>query len=584
MIGLLYAWMSIADAGERLALVVGSNAAIHQRSALRYAHRDADNMAAALRDLGDFDGVRVMYDPEPHEVLSALDQDLERAGNAGEDSLVLFYYSGHADQQALYPGGQPLSVVDLKQRLDDDGQASVRLGVVDACSGGGWTGAKGLTPIPVFDVAVPDSLDSEGMALIASSSGSEVAHEAEVIEGSFFTHHLVVGLRGAADQDHDGQVSLREAFQHAQRGTVQASALYAEQTQTPSFDLHLRGKQDLVLTRLDRAPSILTLQQDQGPVEVVHLATGVVVLRMEPGQREIVLALPPGSYVVRRRDPSGTNHASQVELGIGQRLSLAESQLTLVLEPSLESKHVTPKRTTPDPMMPILPQGGFRARLTSSDLRPNAYTPDGVSTRWWPIPSLAYGISKRVNLVSPLMVAGQVSTSVDAKKEHFVWGGNDSFTTVWPTIGIDRVRTRANGLSGRHLFLWTDLTGLPVVTSLLKKSETNLRPGLTAAVTRTVRWGRWLRIDVPFNASLTKETSQAGVFNHLLIGMGDVTRAGTEVYLLNVDIHENVSLVGAPTAVMVIPIYGFKETPIAHIPRLPGSIRAAIEIGVEGRF
>jgi len=556
MTGLLCALLGLAQAGERLAVVVGSNTAIRQRGALRYAHRDADNIAAALYDLGDFDGVKVMYDPHPDEVVRALDQYLARAGDAGDDSLVLFYYSGHADKEALYPAGQALSVADLKLRLDQEDQAAVRLGVVDACSGGGWTGAKGLTPTPVFDVEIPEGLDSQGMALIASSSGSELAHEAEVIEGSFFTHHLVAGLRGAADQDQNGQVSLREAFEHAQRGTVQAAAIYAEQTQTPSFDLQLRGKQDLVLTRLDRAPSILTLHQEGGAVEVVHLDTGVVVLRLEAGVREVELALPPGGYVVRRKDASGANHATQVDLGIGQRLSLAESQLSLVLEPDLASKSAQTKRPRPDPMNPMLARGGVRLRVTIGD------------ENWLDYPVVAYGLSDRVTFVSALMLAAQVS-SPGARNTVLLWGGNRNYTEVSPALGIDRVRSRQNGSSGLHLFGWArlDRPSGPLFFPSVPYQQFNL------AVTRTVRWGEFLRIDIPFGVSVTRLPNfPADEATEAIFGMGEVLRAGEKVALLNLDFNDYVTLLVAPSITQRIELRG-------SVPR-----RYGLSLGIEGRL
>ena len=48
------------------------------------------------------------------------------------------------------------------------------------------------------------------------------AQESAAIGGSFFTHHFELGLRGAADADGDGQVTLAEAFRcigEAKNGT-----------------------------------------------------------------------------------------------------------------------------------------------------------------------------------------------------------------------------------------------------------------------------------------------------------------------------------------------------------------------------
>src|SRR5438552_3542174 len=83
-----------------------------------------------------------------------------------------------------------------------------------ACRRGLWTQSKGLTVEPPLEQVDLVPLTSEGTALLSSSSGLESAHEAEAIRGSFFTHHLVGGLLGAADRDGDGAVTLEEAFEY----------------------------------------------------------------------------------------------------------------------------------------------------------------------------------------------------------------------------------------------------------------------------------------------------------------------------------------------------------------------------------
>jgi hypothetical protein len=190
-----------STAARRIAVVVGANRAPAGRPSLRYAHSDAEEIARVLIDVAAFapDDVHVLLDPTPGAVLRGLDSAL--ATLAGQDeALLFFYYSGHSDAGSLYPAGQPLPLSELKRRLEDS-RASVRVGVVDACSGGAWTGAKGVHPAEPFVVEVPFTLGAEGSALLAASSGAENANEYERIGGSFFTHHLVAGLRGGAERD-----------------------------------------------------------------------------------------------------------------------------------------------------------------------------------------------------------------------------------------------------------------------------------------------------------------------------------------------------------------------------------------------
>lgn len=324
-----------APAERRIAVVVGSNRAVAGRAELRYAHDDAQAVADVLVDAGQFSraDVHVLLDPTPDAVLAALDD--ARALAAGPHTMVLFYYSGHADDHALYPGGAPLPLDALKARLADE-RVGVRVGVIDSCRGGGWTHAKGLSVTKPFAVGLP-ALSSEGMALLASSSGLEDAHEAEALQGSFFTHHLVAGLRGAADQTGDGHVTLSEAFAYANRLTIRDSAKRAPSPQHPSFDLRLRGRQDVVLTSVAQAPTVLTLAQTEGPLQVVQLSTGVVVVEAPAGEQVLRVTLPAGAYVVRRVTDAGVL-SREVQVREGQPTTVDETSLTLVGDARLGSK------------------------------------------------------------------------------------------------------------------------------------------------------------------------------------------------------------------------------------------------------
>ena len=69
------------------------------------------------------------------------------------------------------------------------------------------TQAKGARAEARVDFALPVD-DVRGTAFIASTAVGEAAQESQALGGSFFTHHLETGLRGAADADGDGLVTL----------------------------------------------------------------------------------------------------------------------------------------------------------------------------------------------------------------------------------------------------------------------------------------------------------------------------------------------------------------------------------------
>lgn len=428
---------TLAPAPRRIAVVVGANEAPADRTTLRYAHDDARAMAGTLVDVAGFapDDVHVLLDPEPSALLSRLDASLATL-DGREEALLFFYYSGHSDTQALYPGGRALRLDELKRRLEDP-RASVRVGVLDACSGGAWTGAKGLQSAEPFVVEVPFTLGAEGSVLLAASSGAENAHEYERLGGSFFTHHLVAGLRGGAERNGDGVVSLDEAFEYAKAGTLRDSAIFAAAPQHPSFVKNLRGRSDLPLARVSAAPTRVVLEQDRGPLQVIRLDRGLVVLETPPGARRMTLALQPGSYLVRRRE-GRQSYAAEIELAEGRTLAMAESSLTLRDAPVLRAKA---PEVLPVAVRSSLPSGTWEAQLligSQNDQRvgvPN----EGL----WLVPALTVGVTDRVQLALLPFPKGvyrfgdpdDLEVLVDAGIDGVIFRTGDGLRALFPTVG-----------------------------------------------------------------------------------------------------------------------------------------------------
>src|SRR4029079_16699288 len=120
------------------------------------------------------------------------------------------YYSGHADGEGLLLGSERFTYRELRDRLAQS-RAQVRVAVLDACNTGSATRPKGGKPGtgPTFAVA---PVRVNGADILAAAGDEELAQESSEIEGSFFTHHLISGLRGGGDLDGNGQVTLAEAY------------------------------------------------------------------------------------------------------------------------------------------------------------------------------------------------------------------------------------------------------------------------------------------------------------------------------------------------------------------------------------
>src|SRR5262249_32776005 len=187
--------------------------------------------------------------------------------------------------------------LELRRWLSSTG-AEVRVAIVDTCKSGALLAAKGGKPGPAFQIRLNDDLASNGEALLTSSAADELALESREIRGSFFTHHLVSGLRGAADSSGDGNVTLAEAYQYAFAHTVSATAGALIGPQHPAYDYRLSGQGELVLSTLSKPSASLTLPAEFDRVLVVQLVRDQVLAELPPGAA-VRVAVPPGAYAVR---------------------------------------------------------------------------------------------------------------------------------------------------------------------------------------------------------------------------------------------------------------------------------------------
>lgn len=290
------------------ALVVGSLRGGPGQEDLRFAHEDAKRVRDVLVELGGFprESIATLFDPGRDELLAVLGgvrATLAEHARRGEPVEFVFYYSGHARATAIDLGPEELPLERLRAELTTL-PATLTLVVLDACQTGAISGVKGAEPTADFSYNSADALQTAGIAVLASSSGSELSQESPTLGASIFTHHLLTGLRGAADADDDGRVTLSEVYRYAHDRTLVTSAATAVGRQHVTLETALRGKGETVLTWPARARSALALPADlTGDVLVHRWPDRVVVAEVTKGAGSAVrLALAPGDYVawVRR--------------------------------------------------------------------------------------------------------------------------------------------------------------------------------------------------------------------------------------------------------------------------------------------
>ena len=252
--------------GPRLALVVATNTytdpGLRQ---LRAPARDADDLTQVLADpgIGGF-AVTTVIDRPSHQVRLAIEDFLDSRGTG---DLLLVYLSCHG----LLDARRRLYFAATDTRKDRLGSTGVEAAwvldqlehcrgrrqvlILDSCFSGAFAhGAKGEADLGLQDRFVGQG---RGRVVLTASTATEYSFEgdptdAAIPAGSVFTAALVQGLRtGAADTDHDGHVSVDDAYAYV-FDQVQAAGA----AQTPQRWLY-GAEGQILLARSPAGPAII---------------------------------------------------------------------------------------------------------------------------------------------------------------------------------------------------------------------------------------------------------------------------------------------------------------------------------------
>jgi hypothetical protein len=308
------------------ALLVGSNPGGDGQTELRYAEDDARRMAELLGQLGHFPAAQttVLLGPDRGRLFAALNdigQRLAEHRAQAEQAQFVFYYSGHARASAIQLGRQELPLSELRERILAL-PTTLTLIVLDACQSGAFSNVKGAQPTAAFSYNSVARLRTSGVAVMASSSASELSQESDALRGSYFTHHLMVGLRGAGDRDRDGMVSLAEAYRYAYDRTLSATSRTAVGGQHVTLETELTGQGDVPITYPAQAGAQVELGAAlEADVLVEHDGAIFAELHKSAGS-ELRLALPAGAYNALLRQESALSNCA---------LSLVDTRVTRLI-------------------------------------------------------------------------------------------------------------------------------------------------------------------------------------------------------------------------------------------------------------
>jgi hypothetical protein len=415
---------------NRYVVAVSANNGGSGRPMLRYAESDARSFAKVLKEMGGVLPQNVILVKEP--TVTALQKEfanldariLQEKKSNGRDE-VLVYYSGHADEKGLRLGEETYAWKDLRSRIDAL-SADVKIAVIDACGSGAITRVKGGKAVPAF--MVDQSSDMKGYAFITSSTQDESSQESDKLKGSFFTHSLVSGLRGAGDLSSDGRVTLSEAYQFAFNETLQKTETTLGGAQHPSRDMNLAGTGDVVMTDLRATSAGLDLDENVAGRLYIRDADGELVAELNKKQGHAMsLGLPAGNYTVNLQQKTDYMGATVVLVnGKREKVSLSHFK-SVVAEQTVFRGEIGGNRSCPSgdtiacSLDSLDHNGKFRTtfNFVDTDNDPRKGLQLGLFVTRTKDYMLGSQVSLIANIAEKEMHGLQATTVVNVAKDHF---------------------------------------------------------------------------------------------------------------------------------------------------------------------
>ncbi|MCB0705951.1 MAG: caspase family protein [Saprospiraceae bacterium] len=225
------------------AVVIGISSYNHMPT-LRYTDDDAYKIFAFLKSpeggaLAD-EQIRILIDEDAtHDnIVQTMNEVFMQAG---PNDLVLLYYSGHGLKGAFLPidfdgFNNRLEHEEVTQILENS-PAKYKLCIADACHSGSLLAMKSGELDNVLGKYYESLAQAEaGTALIMSSKSEETSLESSGLRQGVFSHFLIRGLKGEADSNGNGIISVKELFDYVHKSVTK----YTGNRQSPiligSFD------------------------------------------------------------------------------------------------------------------------------------------------------------------------------------------------------------------------------------------------------------------------------------------------------------------------------------------------------------
>ncbi len=182
--------------------------------------------------------------------------------SARENDMVIIFFAGHGatERDASSPDGDGLEKYLLPfdtdpadlyttampmvevSRIFNRIRSNRLVFIADSC----YSGASGGRTISVNDLRATISdgfldrvVGGRGKVIITASSANEVSVEKDELQHGVFTYYLIEGLKGEADTDRDGMVTVDEAYRYVSDKVPQATGQEQHPVRKGSVEGHL---------------------------------------------------------------------------------------------------------------------------------------------------------------------------------------------------------------------------------------------------------------------------------------------------------------------------------------------------------
>jgi len=218
------------------AVIVGV-AAYNSMPSLRYTDDDAYKIYAFLKSpeggaLPD-EQIKVLIDDSATKK-GILDSMEELFAKADKNDMVMLYFSGHGLAGSFIPHdfdgmNNRINHSDI-EAIFQKSQAKHKVCYADACYSGSFEyGEKSIVGSQMRDFYTKLDNTASSTVLMMSSRKHEISLEFLGLKQGVFSHFLIKGLGGEADQDRDKMVTMDELFGYVKKGVRE----YTGYTQTP---------------------------------------------------------------------------------------------------------------------------------------------------------------------------------------------------------------------------------------------------------------------------------------------------------------------------------------------------------------